>query len=216
MQDAFASWAVVSDNGDRDVKTTNRPLAAVAKKKHDMKEIWFGHPEGLANLAAAVSHGKSPAKAVAYALELCRESVKALNRIALEEVGVTTDGVNLLSHDSTMERLAKIENWKKIVPKPDKFPATLDDFFRLVVKAKTTADSMKRLRDFYRQSSFEKDKDPQSRAANQIQHIKDGDDLGGFFTETKWELLAGNYLEWWKRKKSTVASISARQRKKNH
>ena len=172
------------------------------------QKIWFGHPEGLAKLAAAVSNGKSPAEAVAYALELCSESAQALDRIALEEVGVTSGGVNPLSTDSTLERLAKLDDWKRTVPKPEKFPASLGDFLRLVVHAKTTADSTKRLRDFYCQHSFEKDKDPQARAAAQIQRIKDGDEQGGFFTDTKWEMLGGNYLEWWKHQKSTSASKS--------
>ncbi len=112
-----------------------------------MNEIWFGHPEDLAKLAAAVSHGKSPAKAVAYALELCRESVEALNRIALEEGGAPGLGYYPFSSDVTIERLKRIENWEKIVPKSDRFPARLGDFFRLIVKAKTPADCTKRKRD---------------------------------------------------------------------
>jgi hypothetical protein len=36
------------------------------------------------------------------------------------------------------------------VPRPAKFPASLDDFLRLIVRAKTPADQMKRFRDFLR------------------------------------------------------------------
>jgi hypothetical protein len=175
-------------------------------------KIWFTHPEGLANLAAAVSQGRTPAKAVAYALELCRESAKALDNITLEDIGVTAGGFNVLSQDLTTEQFVKQEKWEKTVPKPDKFPATLGDFFRIIVKAKTPADCTKRLRDFY-VSQFSSDKDPQSKAASQIQRIKDADKQGGFFTEIKWVMVGESYLDWWKQKKSTSARMSARQRK---
>jgi hypothetical protein len=179
-----------------------------------MKEIWFGHPEELAKLAAAVSHGKKPAKAVAYALELCRESVRALDRIARDEGGVPGLGFNPFSTDATLERLEKLESWKKAVPKPETLPATLDDFFDKIVKAKTPADNYKRLRDFFCQVTFASDNDPQSKAVEVIQRIKDRDKQTGFFTQTIWEIMGGRYLEWWKNQKSSKARESAKKRKK--
>ncbi|MEJ0089042.1 MAG: hypothetical protein WDM80_04715 [Limisphaerales bacterium] len=180
------------------------------------EKIWFGHPEELAKLAAVVSHGKTPTEAVTYALELCRESMKALNRIALEEGGVPGFGFNPHSLDATLERIRNFESGKT-VPKPDRFPAKLSDFFDRIVKAKTPADNTKRLRDFFCQVSFSDDVEPESKAAEFIQRIKsDDDNQEGFFTETKWEQMAARYLEWWKKQKSSKARESAKKRKKVH
>jgi len=178
------------------------------------ENIWFGHPEELAKLAAAVSPGKSPAEAVAYAVELCRESVEAVNRIALEEGAPPGLGFYPFITDSTVDRIQKLENWKKIAPMPEALPATIADFFDLIVKAKTPSDCTKRMRDFFSQVYFGNDNDPQSRAAAQIQRIKQGDQQGGYFTQTRWEIMGGCYCEWWKGEKSRKAGQSARQRKK--
>ena len=179
------------------------------------EKLWFGHPEELAKLAATVSHGKTPAEAVAYAVDLCHESIMALNSIALEEGVPPGLGFHPFSMDSTLERIQKLENWKKNTPKPEAFPASLGVFFDLIVKARTPADCTKRMRDFLCQVFFANDCDPHSRAAGLIQRIKDCEQQGGYFSETKWEIMGGCYLEWWKEEKSRKARKSGGQRKKN-
>jgi hypothetical protein len=160
--------------------------------------------ETLARLAASVSRGTKKgeaAKAVAYALELYEEAQKALYRAAMDRGGVRS-----YLHNQSMEDYAdfskSIEGLKD-VPKPVSFPATLNDFFRLIVKAKTL-DATKRLRDFLSEQGGNTD-----WAAKFIGKIKEGDKRGGFFTEQKWQPMAGEYMLWWKQQKSAKARDSA-------
>jgi hypothetical protein len=179
-----------------------------------MKGIWFGHPEVLANLAAIVSHGKSPKQAVQYALELCCESEKALESLSREEGGVPGLGIYPYSTDETIERLQKMERWKNSVPKPPAFPATLGQFLQIVVKAKTNADRIKRFREFHRQVTFKTEQDPGASAADLIGRIKEADKQGGFFSATRWEITGGSYLEWWKGQRSVTNRKNAKTPKK--
>src|SRR5207249_4659948 len=115
-----------------------------------------------------------------------------------------------------------LDEWKKTLPKPDGFPATLNHFLLRIVKAKTPSDAIKRLRDFFRaqydafpnaRSASECDQQASAFAANMIQKIKDGDKTGGYFTESKWLALGGCYLDWWKSQKSAIAKENVRKRK---
>jgi len=174
--------------------------------------------EELARLAAAVSQGmkKKPVEAVAYALELYHETQIALERAAIEAGGIPDSGS--LDLDLTIEKIETMQRYEKTVPLPTKFPATLDDFFRLIVKARTVADATKRLRDFlcysYFKSGNTQKNDAGAYAANQIQKMKDGDKNGGYFAQQQWRSFAGHYMDWWKRQRSFKARESARHRKK--
>lgn len=75
----------------------------------------------LAMIAAATQR-KNPADAVQHALALWQESGNALEAFKWREFGA--------------------------IPLPAKFPATLQDFHRLIVKGKTPADKEKSFRDF--------------------------------------------------------------------
>ncbi len=148
---------------------------------------------------AAASHCKEPREAGRHALALWQEVDKALAELA-----------------SANERL-------KDIPLPRKFPATLKDFLRLVVQAKTTTDGTKRLRDFYRSEQRQRygkrelldtftteevnqlaagtpvlwrrdTKEIEDWAANQIKGWKEG----GFRTESLWTNEARRYRLWWK------------------
>ena len=175
--------------------------------------MWFSHPEELAKLAAAVSQGKTPAEAVQYALELCRESAETMERLAREQGGVPGSGANLFSWGRTTEIVERLENWQKNVPKPKKLPATLDEFFRRIVRAKTP-DREKRFRDFLRQVFFENGPNSEQQAAKRTHEIKEADRQGGYFTEAKWLEIGGTYLDWWKRQKSSQARSAAKKRRK--
>jgi len=96
----------------------------------------------------------------------------------------------------------------------DQVPATLDEFLSKIVKAKTPADGSKRFRDFLCSVCFSDDGDPLSKAADQIQRIKEADRQAGYFTQTRWEIMGGSYLEWWKNQKSSKARESAKKRKR--
>jgi hypothetical protein len=160
----------------------------------------------LAALAAA-SHIKDPIKAVEHALAVWQEAGKIL---AAKE------------HALVRQRVAH-------VPLPKKgFPATLEDFLRVVVGAKTVADETKRLRDFYREtlcghttsplphkphSAEDHDRDggltvdPEQWAADAIQDLREC----GFRTEHEWLELAQHYVKWWAGRKSKSAHKSAKQ-----
>jgi len=119
--------------------------------------------------------------------------------------------------------------WPADLPKPDKFPATLKDFFSLIVKAKTPADCMTRFRQFLREKmQHETDaRDahwdvPRNRftnaerdtwAVSQIVAINDGDKKVGYFTQEIWLGMASAYKYWWNNEKSIKARESAKKRK---
>jgi hypothetical protein len=92
-------------------------------------------PETLALIAANVAKGGSlkPAEAVGYAAALYDEAQAKLEH-AMKLRGAYA---------------REAEAWGTI-PQPESFPASLDDFLRLVVHAKTPADATKRFRDFLR------------------------------------------------------------------
>jgi hypothetical protein len=136
---------------------------------------------------------------------------------------------NSESHQTTAKKrlsegLEKIAvEWPPDLPKPPEFPATLKDFLRLIVNAKTPADCMQRLRQFLRErgprSSFWVDNPtPADKAdtwvVSRIQAIREEDRKGGFFTDQwAWLKLASAYTYWWKEQKSIKASESAKKRK---
>jgi hypothetical protein len=121
--------------------------------------------------------------------------------------------------------------WPPKLPKPEKFPATLKEFFRLVINAKTPADCMHRLRQFLhdkmrRQVNLPRDAywhvpydqftetERDAWAASQIQAIKDGDRKAGYFTPEIWLSMGSAYMYWWCQQKSIKASESAKKRKR--
>jgi len=161
--------------------------------------------EQLALLAAA-SRIKDPIKAVEYALTIWREAgrILAANYQALARRGLEK------------------------IPTPPEFPASLNDFLKLVVGTRTLADATKRFRDFYRQTLFKFSTGPRPRkrysaedpdpdggptidperwAEQAIQGWKEC----GFRTEYEWVELAQQYLAWWQRQKSQHARTSAQK-----
>ncbi|MBI5688303.1 MAG: hypothetical protein HZC54_24790 [Verrucomicrobia bacterium] len=92
-------------------------------------------PETLALIAATASRGLKtpPDKAVEYAAALYDAAVMQLNEMEEE----TKEGAEFFENVFSGQL-------------PDECPAPLDEFLRLVVKAKTLADGTKRFRDFLR------------------------------------------------------------------
>lgn len=113
--------------------------------------------------------------------------------------------------------------WPPELPKPDKFPATLKDFFRLIVKAKTPADCMARFRQFLRirgpRSGFWAAQTPLTRAEADswavalIHTINEGDKKEGYFNQSTWLGIGSSYKYWWKAQKSTKAREAAKKRR---
>ncbi len=158
----------------------------------------------LAQLAALISHGKTAVDAVAYALELWRESAIALSQ-TWEEVGI-------YQYDISIAKFVReaVEAPYKNLPKPNRFSATLDEFLRLIVKGKTPADGTKRLRDFLNDRYAYTAEKPSG--AFTLESIKAGDKAGGFFTPSLWRVLGTSYMAWWKGHKSKAARASAKGR----
>jgi hypothetical protein len=125
----------------------------------------------------------------------------------------------------------KAVEWPADLPKPAEFPATLKDFFRRIVNAKTPADCMRRLRQFLREKMRHEamlrdahwdiphdqftEAERDTWAASQIQAINDGDKKGGYFTKGIWLGMGSAYRYWWNDQKSAKASESAKQRKRD-
>jgi hypothetical protein len=89
---------------------------------------------------------------------------------------------------------------------PTSFPASLDQFLRLAVDARTTADSTKRLRDFL----ISKFPDNESFAIEELAKMR----RDGFPTKESWLDLGDAYVRWWIKERSKKAAESAHKRKK--
>lgn len=135
------------------------------------------------------------------------------------------------------------EESNKSLPMPARFPATLRDFYRLVVKARTVADNQARFRKFLclrgfgivpegQQARAREEKaaaleakglrvkrgasfaDQASKwATKRFEEINCRDKAGGFFNKRGWQETALAYLEWWKRDRSEQNSKNAKKRK---
>jgi hypothetical protein len=155
----------------------------------------------LALLAAIVAQGnKKPLDAMCYAWDLWEEAGAAL------EYGGPAAASLLKPPDAEIRK-----HWQAKGEAPEKFPATLRDFLRLIVRARTPADSMKRLRDWFR---HENATHQAPEAADRITQIKAADQQGGYFTRfDDWRALAVGYKHWWSGQKSLKASQSAKKKK---
>jgi len=171
--------------------------------------------EQLAMIAAGTHH-KNPADAVRHALDIWREADKVLRN----------------------ERTEMMQRPFAGIPSPQKFPATLREFLRLVINGRTPADKMKRLRDYLRERNriylhaekFEhQEATTQGRAETKkiIPPTLEPDDeeqverraaeeiasmQNNSLTQMQWRRLALSYRTWWREKKSNQAQISARKR----
>jgi hypothetical protein len=102
-----------------------------------------------------------------------------------------------------------------------KISGNAQSFFRLIVNAKTPADSMSRLRQFLREKmrhearprdahwdiprkQFTED-ERDAWATSQIQAINNGDKNGGYFTKEIWLGMGSAYRYWWAKQKSIKA-----------
>lgn len=180
-----------------------------ALKFNNSDDIWT-----LAKLAAAVSNRRKPAEAVEYAVGLLDEAQKKLVLLNLQHYGFA-GALIANEHDELIETLKNIARHDKDTPMPSSFPATLKDFFKIIVCAKTEADATKRVRDFLRweiaRCGFFTD--PVGEAASVIQAMKKADKTGGFFKESHWKAFGGHYLDWWKQEKCQKNRRNAKAKK---
>ena len=98
------------------------------------------------------------------------------------------------------EAHAKIQKESASLPHPKRYPATLHDFYRLIVKARDKAENQPRFKRFlrfiYRDIGREQERDSQVEQAFQsYQHH-------GFSVDQQWEYLAWQYTQWWAKEKS--------------
>jgi len=147
--------------------------------------------EQLAMIAAA-NQRKNSADAVQHALALWQESVNTLEIFKWREFGS--------------------------IPQPAKFPATLKDFLRLIVKGKEPCDREKSFRDFLKahvaetieRSRLEKpDADEVERFG--LFHLQAWRD-GGCPGKRQWLATARDYLAWHRRCVSEVNRHNALKR----
>jgi len=146
-------------------------------------------PETLAMIAATVAKGNSvaPQDAVADAAQLYDAACEYLKGEAIAE--------------------AELESWAvedQQIPQPKKFPARFDEFLRVIVGGKTTADRTKRFRDYLR---FLKHTDDEVIA--ELERNRGYD-----FDQDSWNDGARRFRYWWKEHISEKARCAAMQRKK--
>jgi len=131
--------------------------------------------EQLAMIAAATLR-PNPTEAVQHALALWRESGNALEAFKWREFGS--------------------------IPMPENFPATLEDFHRLIVKGKTPADREKSFRDFLKwqtANAIERgslksphENEVENFAVNNLKAWRNGGCPG----KQQWLVTARDYLQW--------------------
>jgi hypothetical protein len=171
-------------------------------------------PETLAVIAANFAKGVNlpPAAAVDYASSLWVESCRKLYEMRLIHE----------CYDSAARASADF-------PRPDKFPAKLDEFLRRVVCAKTPSDSTKRFRDFLRyrvERSYRPEhlkeaaeelgkKEIERRMDNEVDLNMTRYQKRGILYEASWLSLVGDYRNWWASQKSNSARTSAMKQKRN-
>ncbi len=165
--------------------------------------------DALAMLAAVSVRGtKVPARdAVCYAYELWSEARALLSpdnryRHELARHGVVTSS-------------QRFDDVTQGAPMPGKFPANFDDFLRLVVKARTRDDGVKRFRDFAKAELKRQGQNEDGYDVIMARQKKTA------YDQLTWKLEARAYLAWWKSQKSQQAknsaakSIDARRQQKN-
>ncbi len=167
----------------------------IASEQRDRVQDLLPSVEVLASIAAVVGKGRlaGPEFAVSYALRLWKCARAALG----EELGeAATDKFH-----SEIEK----ELWDKLPPPPQDQP-TFEQFLKLVVRAKTPADSTKRFRDYLRHNVSE------GEAMSRIAELK-GVGFGDVFA---WLDEAGAYLDWWRGQRSELARIAAKKKRNEH
>jgi len=189
-----------------------KPIANIENREDEL----LPSCEQLAVIAAS-THRKNPADAVRHGIAIWREADKVLKETAE----------------------AKAQRDFADIPLPRKFPAKFRDFLGLVIRAKTPADSEKRLRDFYRdehtrhltggkperlnQPLTDWDAEKKKHVVRRPDDTKIVEDhaaaqiggwkTGGFNTKEQWLRLAKRYLNWWRSIKSSKAQDAANRRK---
>ncbi|HOK76429.1 MAG TPA: hypothetical protein PLW35_01765 [Verrucomicrobiota bacterium] len=107
------------------------------------------------------------------------------------------------------------------LPMPGRWPATGKDFMRLVVRGRTEADSVGRLRQFFFEQksktllfhgklAAEDRKECEQYAAGMVGRIRKSDYV---LDERGWRRLAGEYLTWWRAHLSEQRKLAAGKRK---
>ena len=212
------------NKANRDTKlhrqgTSNRETAKLKRKasKIPQKETSskpdeaFPSPETLALIAASVFRHdgeKTPRQAAEYAFCLHDEACKIIGeRRAAKEI-----------------RGRHASYWASF-PQPKTFPATFNDFLRIIVGAPTTADAVKRFRDYLRTKSFFELTDIREAEGDTTKVTEDDLDKcayqalarygrEGFARFADWHQVAVEYQHYWQGHKSHQARLSAKAPRK--
>lgn len=150
-------------------------------------------PLELAKLAAVLHRNENYYfdQAIQKAAQLYRKAVQFHEKFAKATAKEKT--VMLADWDTELAEIVADEYfpWRKVIPNPEHgHPATLNEFLRRVVKAKTPADCEKNLRDYFR-SQCPPGHDDLDFAAQWLAKLKeDGLD------DEQWYGLGSSYLSW--------------------
>jgi hypothetical protein len=152
----------------------------------------FPSQEVLAVMAAIVGRGRSAdtASAVDYAYNLWVQAGERLNQEQQQAFSITGN-------------LKLLEQEFEGLDRPEKYPATFNEFLKLIVCEKTQSGSNKRFREFLRSNHG-------VRTADTLMSRHRAD---GFADEALWFNTARDYRKWWSEQKSIKARLAARSRK---
>jgi len=188
----------------RPKRTRSRAVAEPAPEPSPKPDADIPLPtaDTLALIAATVSKGidLEPRLAVDHALKLWKSAREKLAGDVKEPAPVPQEPAPAPKESAPVPKHVETIQTTDGGSLPPAFPATFDEFLRLVVNGKTLADSTKRFRDFLRSNSAT-EAEADKRLANLAGE--------GFKDLKSWQVTALEYREWWESKQSPSASKAA-------
>lgn len=165
----------------------------------------FPNPETLALIAAntvKLDGRKTPREVVEHAYSLLVEARELIGR------------QRKMREDS--------ERWKierRVFPQPRKFPATLDDFLRIIVRGRSRAESEKRFREFLefsiyfeRKSLSDAGEKIKSSLKSDVEYAYQRTKREGWDCFTAWWQSVNEYRKYWQSHLSYQARASAKRK----
>ncbi|MBM3882917.1 MAG: hypothetical protein FJ387_24870 [Verrucomicrobia bacterium] len=163
--------------------------------------------ECLAQLAAILSTGAqlSPTEAVERACEIWHV---AREKLSDKSRALIMNWVRAMAPQTQIRQLSA----------PRAFPATFEEFLKIVVRAKTPADATKRFRDFLKDRVAESyEASAHSPAPTSIEMDNEALNLleqlrrGGFSKNEFWDFLSRDYRAWWSERRSKQWSLAGQK-----
>jgi len=106
----------------------------------------------------------------------------------------------LKREEAARNRIKEARARQDSIPQPGQWPASLDDFYRIIVRAKDRTESQPRFKRYLRTSS--------KNAESAFLGFKEA----GFTSRAVWNAHAAAYKTWWEQAKQKKAVVKARRK----